>query len=74
MSAVPHHDELELLDAKELAELLHLPVSFIRHATRKRFGKDVIPHLKIGKYVRFEEPAVRAWLDRRKKGYATARR
>jgi predicted DNA-binding transcriptional regulator AlpA len=73
MSAQPQHDELELLDAKQIAELFRVPLSWVQQSTRSRC-KHPIPHIKIGKYVRFEEPAVREWLDQQKKGYPRVRR
>lgn len=51
----------ELIDAKELARLLSVPVSFIYDRTQKN-AVDSIPHKKIGKYVRFDPAEVDEWL------------
>lgn len=41
----------ELITAKELANRLKVPVSWIYRRTR--LGQEAIPHVKMGKYVRF---------------------
>ena len=38
--------------AKELAEILNIPVTWIYQRTR--LGSDIIPHVRMGKYVRFK--------------------
>ena len=47
-----------LLTAGELAELLAVPVSWVREATRE--GR--LPHLTLGRYRRYQRPAIEAWL------------
>ena len=42
----------ELITAKELAKRLNVPVSWIYRRTR--LGQEAIPHVKMGKYVRFD--------------------
>jgi excisionase family DNA binding protein len=54
-----------LLTVHEVAELLKVPVSWVYEHTRKR-GLAKLPHLKLGKYLRFEEPAVREFLERQR--------
>jgi len=46
-----------LLTAEELAQRLHVPLSWIYDRTRKS-GPERIPHYKMGKYVRFSESEV----------------
>jgi len=48
-----------LLTAAEVAELLAVPVSWVREATRE--GK--LPHLKLGRYRRYQAAAIDAWLE-----------
>ena len=55
-----------LLTAQEVAEILNVPVSWVYEHTRKR-GVARLPHLKLGKYLRFEEQAVREFLDRQRR-------
>jgi len=52
----------ELLTVSEIAALLKVPVSWVYERTR-RAGAECIPHLKLGKYLRFRWSAVREWLD-----------
>ncbi len=51
----------KLLDPKELAAKLNVPLSWIYAETRKK----TIPMLKIGKYCRFREADVLEWLEKR---------
>ena len=48
-----------LLEAREVAELLSVPVSWVRESTRS----GAIPHVRLGRYVRYREAAVLAWLE-----------
>jgi len=52
-----------LLTVAEVAELLRVPVSWVYVRTRRR-GIDRLPHLKLGKYLRFSEPEIANWLQR----------
>jgi excisionase family DNA binding protein len=47
-----------LLTAKQVAQLLALPESWVREATRE--GR--IPHLRLGRYRRYQPAAIDAWL------------
>lgn len=53
-----------LLTAKEISELLAVPESWVRQQTRD----NGIPHLRLGRYVRFEREAVLAWLEEQRVG------
>jgi excisionase family DNA binding protein len=59
-----------LLTAKEVAELLAVPESWVREATRA--GR--LPHLCLGRYRRYEQGAIEAWLDEQRSGPALTRR
>ncbi len=48
-----------LLDAAEVAELLNVPVSWVRESTRS----GAMPHVRLGRYVRFSAADVEAWLE-----------
>ena len=48
----------ELVDAKVVAEQLGLPVSWVRQSTRS----GAIPHVKLGRYVRYDLEDVAAWI------------
>jgi Helix-turn-helix domain len=51
-----------LMDVAETARMLNVPISWVYGRTRRR-GKDRIPHIKLGKYLRFETESVRKWLN-----------
>jgi hypothetical protein len=52
-----------------LAEFLVVPKSWIYERTRVN-GPEVIPHIKLGKYIRFdpESPAFQEWLKNHEVG------
>jgi excisionase family DNA binding protein len=54
--------ENQLLTVSEIASALKVPVSWVYERTR-RSGGDRIPHIKLGKYVRFRWPTVQKWLE-----------
>ena len=54
-----------LLTVEQVAEIYQVPKSWVYGRTRKR-GVERLPHLKLGKYLRFEEGAVREFLERQK--------
>jgi predicted DNA-binding transcriptional regulator AlpA len=49
---------------KTLADYLGVPVSWVYKRTKKKNPPEIIPHVKLGKYVRFdpESSAFRDWL------------
>jgi excisionase family DNA binding protein len=53
-----------LLEAHEVAERLSVPVSWIRAETRA----NRLPHIRLGRYRRYEWPAVVAWLEEQRGG------
>ena len=57
----------ELLTIDELAALLKVPKSWIYVHTRPR-SKTRLPHVKLGKYLRFSEREVRTFLQRLNRG------
>lgn len=60
------HTMDELLTVAELAEWLKVPPSWIYERTRRR-GEGQLPCLKLGKYLRFEEAAVRVYLEQQRR-------
>ncbi len=50
-----------LLDAGEVAELLHVPLSWVQRESRE--GR--IPTVTLGRYRRYRREAVLAWLEER---------
>jgi excisionase family DNA binding protein len=57
----------ELLTVGEIAALLKVSKSWVYEHTRSRGTprSERLPHLKLGKYVRFDAQAVRGFLNRR---------
>jgi excisionase family DNA binding protein len=53
-----------LLTAAEVAELLTVPESWVREATRD--GR--LPHLALGRYRRYDRDAIAAWLEDQQAG------
>jgi hypothetical protein len=54
-------DAPTLLTPQELAAILKIPVSWIYQRTR--LGQAAIPHVRVGKYVRFDPKVVIAFLQ-----------
>lgn len=53
-----------LLTAKQVAELLAVPESWVREQTRA----DRIPHLRLGRYRRYQHSTIEAWLAHQQAG------
>jgi excisionase family DNA binding protein len=53
-----------LLTAAEVAERLNVPESWVRQESRE--GR--MPHVRLGRYVRFDWPAVVEWLEEQRAG------
>jgi excisionase family DNA binding protein len=56
-----------LLTAAEVAELLAVPTSWVREATRS--GR--LPYIALGRYRRYSRAAIDAWLAEQRGGPAT---
>lgn len=56
--------EAPLLTPQEVAELLGVPLSWVYKRT-ERGASNRMPHVKLGKYLRFERAALERWLDQR---------
>jgi len=55
----------QLLTVHEVAELLRVPVSWVYGRTRKR-SLERLPGYRIGKYWRFREDEIHAWVERQR--------
>jgi excisionase family DNA binding protein len=55
-------DGRHLLDVHEVAELLHVPVSWVYGRMRKR-SLERLPGYRLGKYWRFRKDEVLAWVN-----------
>ena len=65
VSATPSRSVL--LTIGEVADLLKVPASWVYERTRRR-GLNRLPGFRLGKYWRFDEAEVRAWLERQRAG------
>ena len=57
------HETSHLLTVQEVAELLRVPISWVYDRARQR-SRDRLPGLRLGKYWRFHEEDITAWLRR----------
>jgi len=53
-----------LLTVQEVAEILKVPVSWVYEHVR-RSAAHRLPHVRVGKYIRFEASAIHDWLEER---------
>lgn len=56
----------ELMTVSETAALLKVPVSWVYERTRRR-GSERLPHMKLGKYLRFSKSEVEEWLSKQRR-------
>ncbi len=61
----------QLLTVEEVARLLHVPVSWVYGRTRKR-SLERLPGYRLGKYWRFREKEVLAWVESQSGKYHAA--
>ena len=57
-----------LLTVEEVADLLHVPVSWVYGRMRKR-SLERLPAYRLGKYWRFREDEIHAWVKRQAGGH-----
>lgn len=59
-------NQVEVINSTELAKRLNVPETWIRSRTNAKRTSDPIPHLRLGRYVRFPwgSEELRGWLDR----------
>jgi predicted DNA-binding transcriptional regulator AlpA len=57
-----------LLDANEVAALLNVPVRWVRTNT------GLLPHVRLGRYVRFDRADALVWVEQQKAGGAAWRK
>ena len=71
-AAEPPSSELhELLTVDEVAALLKVSKSWVYEHTRTRqvACADCLPHIRIGKYLRFDERDLRAYMNAKREEY-----
>ena len=63
-ATVAHTSVAPLLDAKGAAALLNVPASWVLAEARA----DRIPHVRLGRYVRFDAAELQVWWQGRRRG------
>jgi excisionase family DNA binding protein len=69
--ATVEKDNQELLTIQQVADLLHVPVSWVYGRTRKR-SIERLPGIRLGKYWRFREEEIHAWVESQRGGHRAA--
>ncbi|HSY33382.1 MAG TPA: helix-turn-helix domain-containing protein [Verrucomicrobiae bacterium] len=64
-------DNEKLLTIQQVADLLHVPVSWVYGRTRKR-SIERLPGIRLGKYWRFREEEIHAWVESQRGGHRAA--
>ena len=68
LNSIPLPDQDSLLTPEDVARRFQVPKSWIYGSIRGR-SKDKLPHIYVGRYPRFEESAVREFLERKRRCY-----
>lgn len=63
--------QCELMTVQQVAELLQVPVSWVYGRLRKR-SLEKLPGYRLGKYWRFDNEEVLAWLAQQREGRKAA--
>ena len=58
----------ELLTVEEVAELFKVPASWVYEHCRKQVS-DPLPHVKLGKYLRFSRSDLNRYLEKLRRGF-----
>jgi len=69
--ATVERDNEKLLTIQQVADLLHVPVSLVYGRTRKR-SIERLPGIRLGKYWRFREEEIHAWVESQRGGHRAA--
>jgi excisionase family DNA binding protein len=62
------NDDDKLLTAGEVADLIRVTRAWVYAETRR----NAIPHLRLGRYVRYRRTAIEAWMQTVERGPGTA--
>lgn len=69
--ATVERDNERFLTIQQVAELLHVPVSWVYGRTRRR-STERLPGIRLGKYWRFREEEIHAWVESQRGGHRAA--
>jgi excisionase family DNA binding protein len=62
-----------LMNVSQVAHYLGVPTSFV-YARTRRNARERIPHVKLGKYVRFDPTQLSRWISRHERGRTRRKR
>src|SRR5215475_15223181 len=65
---LPEPDDESLWTPEDVARYLQVPISWVYDGTRQR-GRRKIPHIKVGRYPRFERDVIVRLKDQLRRGY-----
>src|SRR5690606_24285502 len=68
---LPEPDDESLWTPEDVARYLQVPLSWVYDGTRQR-GRRKIPHIKVGRYPRFEREVIIRLKDQLRRGYPRA--
>src|SRR5258707_11633618 len=69
--ATVERDNDRLLTIQQVADLLHVPASWVYGRTRRR-SIERLPGIRLGKYWRFREEEIHAWVESQLGGHRAA--
>jgi len=69
---IPDPDDTSLLTPEDVARKFQVPLTWVYGCVRGR-TKHVMPHVKIGRYLRFEEDAVQEFMASNRHCYRRAK-
>ena len=69
--ATVERENEKLLTIQQVADLLHVPVSWVYGRTRKR-SIERLPGIRLGKYWRFRGEEIHAWVESQRGGHRAA--
>ena len=64
-------NDCSLLTVNDVATLLRVPVSWVYARTRRR-SIERLPGIRLGKYWRFREEEIHAWVESQRRGHRAA--
>jgi len=66
--ATGERNENRLLTVQQVANILHVPASWVYGRTRKR-SPEGLPGIRLGKYWRFREEEIHSWIESQRGGH-----
>jgi len=67
-AAARGNEDNRLLTIQQVADILHVPVSWVYGRTRRR-STERLPGIRLGKYWRFRKEEIHRWIERQREGH-----